>query len=236
MTYKQIIIDGVDVSGCENFSCGICEEAKKIPRTINHFTADCRMYPNCYYKQLQREKQNSQESRDTAIKGFNRAEELKTVLKRKEQECKDLREEIKDIANLLDLDTGEEYNFGNIELEIKQLKAKEQECEELREEKAYTDMACEQFEKQLQAKEQENEKLKARLTPFEDSYFNGLSSIEIAGLAKKSIRITSYNRQLETALEDIRQIVEFAIEETLTLGQKNATDMILQIITEAIGE
>ena len=54
-------------------------------------------------------------------------------LKRKEQECKNLREDIKDIANLLDLDTGEEYNFGNIELEIKQLKAKEQECEELKE-------------------------------------------------------------------------------------------------------
>ena len=53
-------------------------------------------------------------------------------LARKEQECKDLREDIKDIANLLDLDTGEEYNFGNIELEIKQLKAKEQECEELK--------------------------------------------------------------------------------------------------------
>ena len=53
-------------------------------------------------------------------------------LKRKEQECKDLREDIKDIANLLDLDTGEEYNFSNIELEIKQLKAKEQECEQLK--------------------------------------------------------------------------------------------------------
>ena len=64
----------------------------------------CKNNPNCYYKQLAR----------------------------KEQECKDLREDIKDIANLLDLDTREEYNFGNIELEIKQLKAKEQECEELK--------------------------------------------------------------------------------------------------------
>ena len=53
-------------------------------------------------------------------------------LQAKEQENKDLREDIKDIANLLDLDTGEEYNFGNIELEIKQLQAKEQECEELK--------------------------------------------------------------------------------------------------------
>ena len=54
MTDKQIMIDGVDISGCKNFSCGKCEEENKIPKTINHFTADCRMYPNCYYKQLAR--------------------------------------------------------------------------------------------------------------------------------------------------------------------------------------
>ena len=46
------------------------------------------------------------------------------LLSRKEQECKDLKEDIKDIANLLDLDTGEEYNFGNIEIAIKDLKHK----------------------------------------------------------------------------------------------------------------
>lgn len=40
-------------------------------------------------------------------------------LLRKEQECKNLREDIKDIARLLELDTGEEYNFGNIESAIK---------------------------------------------------------------------------------------------------------------------
>ena len=57
MINKQIIIDNVDVSECKNFSCGTCEEENKIPRTINHFTADCRMYPNCYYKQLKRAEQ-----------------------------------------------------------------------------------------------------------------------------------------------------------------------------------
>ena len=62
---------------------------------------------------------------------------LQDQLKAKKQECKDLREDIKDIANLLDLDTGEEYDFGNIELEIKQLKAKEQECEELKHDNEY---------------------------------------------------------------------------------------------------
>ena len=66
MLDKQIIIDGVDVSECENFSCGICEQENKIPRTINHFTVDCRMYPNCHYK----------------------------LYKRKAQECERLKEEV----------------------------------------------------------------------------------------------------------------------------------------------
>ena len=100
---EQIIIDGVDVSGCIVFNnkwgTPLCNHLDDI-RTAIH----CSDSPNCLYKKY----------------------------KRKEQENKDLKEDIKDIANLLDLDTGEEYNFGNIELEIKHLKAKEQECEELK--------------------------------------------------------------------------------------------------------
>lgn len=51
-----IEVDGCNVAECKNFSCGICEEENKIPRTIGHFTADCTFYPNCYFKQLQRAK------------------------------------------------------------------------------------------------------------------------------------------------------------------------------------
>ena len=47
---------------------------------------------------------------------------LLQLLQAKEQECEELKKDIKDIANLLDLDTGEEYSFGNIEMEIKELK------------------------------------------------------------------------------------------------------------------
>lgn len=56
--------------------------------------------------------------------------------------------------------------------------------------------------------EKENERLKARLRPLEDSYFKGLSSIEIAELAKKSIRITAENRKLEYALQETREYCE----------------------------
>ena len=86
MTDKQIIVDGVDVSGCEWYSSTYFKPCD-----------GCKNTPNCYYKQLQREKQNSQEARDTAIKEFNRAEELKTLLKRLEQENKELKEKNKNI-------------------------------------------------------------------------------------------------------------------------------------------
>ena len=68
MRDKQIMIDGVDISGCKNFSCGKCEEENKIPKTINHFTADCRMYPNCYFKQLARKTQEYEELKEEISK------------------------------------------------------------------------------------------------------------------------------------------------------------------------
>lgn len=83
MTNKQIIIDGVDVSGC---AWCICEtDTDPYCKINNGEDLGCEDNPNCYYKQLQREKQSSQEAIDTSIREFNRAEELKTLLKRKEQ-------------------------------------------------------------------------------------------------------------------------------------------------------
>lgn len=80
MTDKQIIIDGVDVSGCKNFSCGKCEEENKIPRTINHFTADCRMYPNCYYKQLKAKEKECEELKKIINEAKNSNLDLKSFL------------------------------------------------------------------------------------------------------------------------------------------------------------
>ena len=96
----------------------------------------------------------------------------------------------------------------------------------------------EELHKQLKRLEQENKELKARLTPFEDSYFNGLSSIEIAGLAKKSIRITTYNRQLEHAIEEIDKKLELALDVEQTDAEESFDLLyeIQDIITEAIGE
>lgn len=46
------------------------------------------------------------------------------------------------------------------------------------------------------------------IKPFLDPYFNGLDFKTIAELAKKSIRITAYNRELEDKIEDIADLYD----------------------------
>ena len=94
MTDKQIIIDGVDVIECPAMNTYNIFGIEDKPCCYK-FHEYCSTIPNCYFKKLKREKQNSQEAIDTAIKEFNRAEELKTLLKRKEQKL----ENIKEICN-----------------------------------------------------------------------------------------------------------------------------------------
>ena len=44
------------------------------------------------------------------------------------------------------------------------------------------------------------------LEPFQDEYFKGLDTKQIAELAKKSIRLTTENRKLEAVLDEIKEI------------------------------
>ena len=101
MENKQIIVDNVNVGGCE-----FCEwKGSNIPQCrirFASFESICEGY-NCYYKQLAREKQSSQEARDTSIKESNRAkakeqecEELKTLLNVKEQKLIKIKQYIED--------------------------------------------------------------------------------------------------------------------------------------------
>ena len=45
-----------------------------------------------------------------------------------------------------------------------------------------------------------------RLAPFEDEYFKGLDTKQIAELAKKSIRLTTENIKLRYAIDEIEEI------------------------------
>ena len=62
-----------------------------------------------------------------------------------------------------------------------------------------------QQNKELQ---QELIQTKEKIKPFADEYFSGLTYSEIAKLAKKTIRLTTENRNLETALEEIDRVIK----------------------------
>ena len=49
----------------------------------------------------------------------------------------------------------------------------------------------------------QNRLLQAELAPFRDDYFKDLDNTQVAELAKKSIRITRENREMEELLNDI---------------------------------
>lgn len=72
MTDKQIIIDGIDVTGCEYCS-------RYADTTIYHcdWIGECKEHPNCLYKQLKRAE--------------NQIVDLNKMVKAKEQECEELK-------------------------------------------------------------------------------------------------------------------------------------------------
>ena len=71
---------------------------------------------------------------------------------------------------------------------------------------------CEYFAKKCQRLEldilhlkDENNRFKRELQPFNDDYFKDLDTKTIVELAKKSIRLTTENRKLENALDEIEE-------------------------------
>lgn len=91
-----------------------------------------------------------------------------------------------------------------------------------------------------------NNRYKQALEPFEDEYFKGLDTKQIAELAKKSIRLTTENRKLEAVLDEIegicsqdRTIVNVCLISTQLEEPRvkyDIQDEILDIICQAKGE
>lgn len=106
---KQIITDGIDVSGCKciiedyqranNFE-GRYEHIKNVcelgERGAEYYNLFCKDNPNCYYKQLKRKEQECEEWKLKAT-SLDYADEicaLEIDLKLKEQEIKELKQEV----------------------------------------------------------------------------------------------------------------------------------------------
>lgn len=89
MTDKQIIIDDIDVSGCEAYKDEHCKDKTSIMFCNTNL---CSNFPNCYYKQL---KAKEQECKNNKIA-------YQMELDIYNQECLDLQEELKETLKQLD--------------------------------------------------------------------------------------------------------------------------------------
>ena len=96
--------------------------------------------------------------------------------------------------------------INNLQKENEELKSKLKRLQ--RQYKNVLDLA----KKNSDANEYCLQELERRLEPFQDDYFIGLNEKQIAKLAKKSIRLTAYNRKLEDCLEEIREAAKDNIE------------------------
>lgn len=60
MTDKQVIIDGVNVSECVNYTDELKDCSCRLTYAPFHYRF-CEQNPNCYYKQLKRKEQECEE-------------------------------------------------------------------------------------------------------------------------------------------------------------------------------
>lgn len=116
------------------------------------------------------------------------------------------------VSSYMDDFTGYSGELGGFDLILcvkelfQQLTHKTREGEEL---KKNNQILCDLYksvDSSLQKRTEKFDRYRKALEPFEDEYFKGLDTKQIAELAKKSIRLTTENRKLENKLSDIAGI------------------------------
>lgn len=135
MTNKQIIVDGVDVSGCKHFKIGTCL-ADYLLTDMDFSEAKCELCKDCYFKQLTRKTQECEELRikNNILKEHNRyykneskryKKEIGGLKAEKEQAEQKLKRDNKTMLDFLEayyVDRENEGTFDRIEEIIKQVK------------------------------------------------------------------------------------------------------------------
>lgn len=92
MTDKQIIIDGIDVSGCCCYENSKCLWTKRYYE--NNIVPDCEKVKDCYYKRMMHTGAELNIHKTDKERAYKRIEELQTELKAKEQECEELKKQL----------------------------------------------------------------------------------------------------------------------------------------------
>ena len=148
MSNKQVIIDRVDVSGCEKqgetiagITCGNGERIRLANEIITKHKL-CKDNPNCVYKQLKRKEQACKEWKEEYHAKVEELNELEEKLLRKEQECKELEKELAKV-------------YKDIKLSPLCYKCDEEEC----------------LQKEIDKLKAENEMLRDELRFYKDFYY-----------------------------------------------------------------
>lgn len=175
---EQIIINGVDVSKCDKLIVNQLYGYACNCEEDTHIISSCKNRHNCYYKQLARKTQECEQKEKELLSN-------KKIINKLMKEDDELKQECEKLKNQVD----EDYNYYTTEL------------------KTLRDIISNK-EKRNAALFLTSGRYKQALEPFEDEYFKGLDTKQIAELAKKSIRLTTENRKLENKLSDIAGICE----------------------------
>lgn len=93
MTDKQIIIDGVDVSGCFHYKTQSCV-ADYLLTDLDFSNAKCACSPNCYFKQLARKTAECEELKAYAQAQENQRETYYKEFLKLSQENKELKRKV----------------------------------------------------------------------------------------------------------------------------------------------
>jgi hypothetical protein len=81
--------------------------------------------------------------------------------------------------------------------------------------------------------EVENQNLKEKLEPFTDPYFKGLTTKDIAELAKKSIRLTKQSCEDNTTIQRLKELLCYCAD---VLEEMDDKDRDIEILLEEVNE
>ena len=89
---KPIIIDGIDVSGCEYYQYNMCTATKDNYGDCSYYCKDYEM-KDCYYKQLQRKEQECEELTADTVYLRDRVGKLERAILRRNEQLEQLKVE-----------------------------------------------------------------------------------------------------------------------------------------------
>ena len=220
MTDKQIIIDGVDVSGCEWYFSTYFKPCE-----------GCKNTPDCHYKNWQRKEQECEGLRYEIGSLENDRDILQEQLDQLKAEVKSKTEYIQEQRDIINQYSKEIEMYKKCQGKRASKREEELKAENDELKIMFKDLSYENQKFSYQIEEQTKQ-----LEPFKDEYFKGLETIVIAELAKKSIRITAENRKLEQTITEIKEIAEKGDKEKGNLMRTWWFKEILQKISEVEDE